>query len=119
MMSRIDHCLDKDIAQLAMSLVAYSLNLSLQDVLHTRRGSAEVAYGRQIAMYIVYIGCGLSMSRVAAAFKRDRSTVCHACHRIEDDRDDCDMDEWLDALQLALSKAACLSAKYHSVIQEK
>lgn len=100
---------DERRVRLAVGLVAYALQLSSEDIMTQRRGAADVAYGRQIAMYIVYVGFGISLARVAAAFGRDRSTVAHACHQVEDRRDDPRLDDWLDALELALQQASGLA----------
>lgn len=102
---------DERRVRLAVGLVAYALELSPGDILERRRGSAQVAYGRQIAMYAVYVGFGISLARVANAFGRDRSTVAYACHQIEDRRDDPHLDVWLDALEDALKQAAELAGE--------
>ena len=47
----------------------------------------------------------MSLHRVAVAFARDRSTVAHACHQIEDRRDDPKIDDMLDQLEAALRAA--------------
>jgi chromosomal replication initiation ATPase DnaA len=44
----------------------------------------------------------MSLARVAIAFDRDRSTVAHACHIIEDRRDDPEFDAWIESLEDAL-----------------
>ena len=62
-------------------------------------------------MYVVYVGFGISLARVAVAFDRDRSTVAYACHQIEDRRDDPDFDAWLDALENTLRQASGLAGK--------
>ena len=69
------------------------------------RGSAEVAFARQVAMYLCHVAFELSLGRVAAAFARDRSTVAHACHLIEDRREDKAFEHWIDALEVALRGA--------------
>jgi len=56
------------------------------------RTSLGVARVRQIAMYVAHVGLGLSMSEVGRGFGRDRTTVLHACHLVEDLRDDGDFD---------------------------
>lgn len=66
------------------------------------RGKAQVAYARQIAMYLMHICFGLTFSEVGHLFARDRTTVAHACQRIEDCRDDHRVDLALDALEQAL-----------------
>lgn len=106
----MDRQLDEARAQLAMGMVGYALGLPVDEMMTARRGSAGVAYGRQIAMYAVYVGFGISLARVAIAFGRDRSTVAHACHLIEDKRDDVHLDEWLDELETALRQAAGLAS---------
>lgn len=50
------------------------------------RGS--VARTRQIAMYIAHTVLDMSMAEVGRGFGRDRTTVLHAVHLIEDLRDD-------------------------------
>jgi hypothetical protein len=56
-------------------------------------------------MYLVHVTGGLSLSEVARLFDRDRTTVAHACARIEDRRDDAAFDRCLDFLQLGLAAA--------------
>lgn len=107
----VDQQTDMAHARLAASLVAHGLSQSTNAILKEGRGSADVAFARQVAMYAVYVGCGLSLARVAAAFGRDRSTVAHACHQIEDRRDDEAFDSWLDRLERVLKQAAGLSSK--------
>jgi hypothetical protein len=59
------------------------------------------AFARQIAMYLAHVGFGLSMAEVGRAFGRDRTTVVHACHLIEDRRDETRFDQMLDHLEQA------------------
>ena len=66
-----------------------------------RRPARAAAFDRQIAMYLAHVGFGLSMAEVGKAFGRDRTTVVHACHLIEDRRDDCRFDVMLDHLEQA------------------
>jgi chromosomal replication initiation ATPase DnaA len=66
------------------------------------RGRPPEAFARQVAMYLAHIGFGLSISEVARLFARDRSTVAHACARIEDRRDAAPFDRSLDLLEGAL-----------------
>ena len=39
-------------------------------------------------MYLAHVTCGLSLTEVGEVFARDRTTVAHACGRVEDLRDD-------------------------------
>ncbi len=54
-----------------------------------RRNIARV---RQIGMYVAHTSFGMVMRDVAEGFSRDRTTVMHACHLVEDMRDDADFD---------------------------
>ena len=108
-MGHMDKYKDEGHAKLAAGLVAYALQLPVEQILEGKRGSAQAAQARQIAMYVVYVGFGISLARVAYAFNRDRSTVAYACHQIEDRRDDASFDIWLDALEATLRQAAGLS----------
>ncbi|MEO0883107.1 MAG: helix-turn-helix domain-containing protein [Pseudomonadota bacterium] len=100
--------LDAAHARLAVSLVAFGLSQSSNAILKEGRGTAEAAFARQIAMYVLYVGMGLSLTRVATAFGRDRTTVSHACHQIENRRENPIFDDWLEALETSLLDAAKL-----------
>lgn len=91
--------IDKNNARLAASLVGYALEVKAEDILLPERGRRELVRARQIAMYLAHVALSMSLSRVAFAFERDRSTVAHACHRIEEMRDDASFDSWLEALE--------------------
>lgn len=56
------------------------------------RSATAIARVRQIGMYVCHVAIGMTMQEVAIGFQRDRSTVVHACHLIEDMRDDSDFD---------------------------
>lgn len=43
---------------------------------------------QQISMYVCHVVLQLTMTDIAAAFGMDRTTVGHACARVEDRRDD-------------------------------
>lgn len=96
---------DEAAARLAAGIASYGFEVPVEHILDVRRGSAEAALARQAAMYLCHVAFELSLSRVAQAFGRDRSTVAHACHRIEDRRDDPDFDDWIGALEAALREA--------------
>lgn len=92
-------------ARLACSLSGYVFNVEQSDLHASTRGAQTVSLARQVAMYITHVCFGLSLSRVANAFLRDRSTVAHACHLIEDKRDDPAFDDMLEALEEAARAA--------------
>ena len=62
----------------------------------------RVARARQMAIYLAHIGFGLNYTHLGEAFGRDRTTVRHACFRIEDARDEIRFDRALDYLEGAL-----------------
>ncbi len=95
--------IDRNKAYLAVSLVAYALEMKAEEILSPDRGPRDLVRARQIAMYLTHVGLGMSLARVASAFARDRSTVAHACHRVEEMRDDEAFDHWLDALEHGLT----------------
>ncbi|MBA3067729.1 MAG: chromosomal replication initiator DnaA [Hyphomonas sp.] len=99
---------DEDRAYLAAALVGFALGLKTQKILTGDRGSPVHARARHIAMHLAYAGLGMSLSRVAGGFGRDRSTAARACRLVEDYREDPDFDTWVDQLALGLrSVAAC------------
>lgn len=61
-----------------------------------RRPSCHV---RQISMYVCHVALQMSFSDIGAAFGRDRTTVGHACHVVEDRRDDAAFDEFVSAIE--------------------
>lgn len=61
-----------------------------------RRLSCHV---RQIAMYVCHVALRISMSDIGEAFGRDRTTVGHACHVVEDRRDDPAFDDFVSAVE--------------------
>lgn len=106
-MREIIRRLEEDVARarFVQSVVAYAFGVPQQDIEAPTRCSNEAAFARQAAMYLAHVAFELPLSRVALAFGRDRSTAAHACHRIEDFRDDRDFDRYMDALEASLRAA--------------
>ncbi len=69
-------------------LLSAFFKVPLQELRSAQRGKSNIARIRQLGMYIAHTMFGLSMAEVAYAFSRERTTVKHACHLIEDMRDD-------------------------------
>ena len=63
------------------------------------RGSPDAALARQAAMYLAHVGCGLTFTEIGRLFSRDRTTVAHACGRIEDRRESVPFDRALELLE--------------------
>jgi chromosomal replication initiation ATPase DnaA len=68
-------------------LVGGALGVGIAELRRPSRGRAPVAFARQTAMYLAHVHFGLSLERVGQHFGRDRTTVAHACKRVEDSRD--------------------------------
>ncbi|MBS0233762.1 MAG: chromosomal replication initiator DnaA [Proteobacteria bacterium] len=66
------------------------------------RGVRDIAEARQVAMYLAHVSCRMSLTEVGAMFGRDRTTVAHACLRVEYRRDNPSFDRALDILGWAL-----------------
>lgn len=54
---------------------------------------------RQISMYVCHVALRIPQNDIATAFGRDRSTVGHACHVVEDRRDDPVFDDFVSAME--------------------
>ncbi len=64
------------------NIVAKYFNITVEDLKGSRR-SADIAFPRQIAMYICRDVAQISTPKIGQAFgKRDHSTVMHACNKI-------------------------------------
>ncbi len=104
-MTEQDKRADRARAQLALQTVAYAFGVPAEEIDAPTRGVAKAALARHVAMYLTHVAFELSLSRTAEAFGRDRSTAAHACHRIEDRRDDAAFDAKLDELEACLRAA--------------
>ena len=83
-------------------LVIRSFGLDLTTLIAERRGRAQVAFARQVAIYVTHTHLGLTLTAAAQRFRRDRTTARHACHRVEDSRDDPEVDRRIEAVEVAL-----------------
>jgi hypothetical protein len=80
--------------------VARDFGLDMVALFAPTRGAPRIAFARQVAMYLAHIGFELSFETISRVFDRDRTTVSHACHVVEDGRDDIWLDCRLEALEL-------------------
>lgn len=83
-------------------VVASEMGIEEQLLCCRRRARAEVAFARQVAMYLTHVVFGVSYNEVATAFRRERSTVAHACAVVEDARDDLSFDGFMERLERQL-----------------
>jgi chromosomal replication initiation ATPase DnaA len=94
---------DED-ATRVIELVAAARRVPGRLILSRSRGMACVASARQIAMYLMHVVLGRDYAAVGNYFDRDRTTVSHACARVEDRRDDPAFDAELARLESALAE---------------
>ena len=88
------------ICQWVAFCVARDFGLDMAELFAPTRGASRAALARQIAMYLAHTGFALDFETIGEVFERDRSTVSHACHVVEDGRDDIWLDCRLEALEL-------------------
>jgi chromosomal replication initiation ATPase DnaA len=85
--------------------VAEVMGVRLTQLCSEMRGDAKVAFARQTAMYLCHLVFALRASDIATAFGRDRSTAAHAIARIEEARENPEVDRRLYWLEAALRRA--------------
>ncbi|MGB7433676.1 MAG: helix-turn-helix domain-containing protein, partial [Ahrensia sp.] len=76
----------------AIDLLSVLFGVEACELRSPTRARKNAARVRQVGMYALNVGLGMKMGDIALGFSRDRSTVIHACHLIEDMRDDPDFD---------------------------
>lgn len=86
------------------ALVATALGTGIRAIRAGERGNAAEALARQTAMYMAHVSLGLSLSQVGANFGRDRTTVAHACQRVEDRREDPAFERTIACLESAFER---------------
>jgi chromosomal replication initiation ATPase DnaA len=86
--------------------VAAAFGVSREDLMARTRREAPIAFARQVAMYLAHVGYSLTFTQIGELFRRDRTTVAHACSLVEDMRDDAALDFTLNALEAAIRASA-------------
>lgn len=94
-----------------MDIAAALFAVSGRELRDSSRANNNVARVRQVAMYVTHVTFGITMKDVGIGFGRDRTTVMHACHTIEDLRDDDEFDRII-ALAERVAAAALASRTY-------
>ena len=93
---------DDSACRFVEALVTLVFQVDIAELRRRSRGRAPVALARQTAMYLAHVHLGWSLERAGQAFGRDRTTVVHACRRIEDRRDKPGFERALIQLETAL-----------------
>lgn len=88
--------------ELVTEVVCSVFSLTRAQIISKNRGKANIAFARQVAMYLANISLGLSFTEIGVEFGRDRTTVAHACQLIEDKREDSLFDWSIDLMERSL-----------------
>ncbi len=86
-------------ASILVRIIAHAHGVSVIELFYHSRSRAPIATTRQIAMYMMHVIVGRNLTEVGRFFGRDRTTVSHACSRIEDMRDDLKFDCEIEKLE--------------------
>jgi len=86
--------------------VLRAFDLPVRSLRSRQRGRAEIAFARQVAIYLLHVHIGLTLTDAARLFGRDRTTAAHACRIVEDKRDDRSVDLKVEAIEQSLSRWA-------------
>lgn len=87
---------------LVVELVSSFFEVSVENLRGRTRGAAPICQARQICMYLLHTSLSISYPEIGELFRRDRTTISHACMIVEDLRDDCDIDQNLTRLESIL-----------------
>ncbi|MDG2530013.1 helix-turn-helix domain-containing protein [Caulobacter endophyticus] len=96
---------DRLAAAFVTHAVALATGVAPVDITSDKRTHKSAARARQIAIYLAHVIFHWPLTRVAFAFGRDRTTCAHACHRIEDLREDRVFDARMAALEACVRQA--------------
>ncbi len=95
-----------------IDIAAALFNVSGRELRQGGRTNLGVARVRQIAMYVCHVALRLKMVDIGRGFGRDRTTVMHACHLVEDLRDDEDFDRVVAVTERVAIAALCRREEY-------
>ena len=94
-----------ELCESMIDVVAALFNVSGKELRKPGRSTLGVSRVRQIAMYVAHVTLQLNMTDIGRGFGRDRTTVVHACHLVEDLRDDEDFDRMVAVTERVASAA--------------
>lgn len=89
-------------ASLVLSFVHMAHGVRPSYLLGPSRGSRRLSEARQVFQYLSHVCFSQTYSELALTSRRDRTSVAHACHKIEDMRDDPNIDRALYFAETAL-----------------
>jgi chromosomal replication initiation ATPase DnaA len=93
-------------AGMSQIIVSHAYGIALAEMRAPGRGARKAAHARQVAMYLSHVVFAMSGDDVAQAFGRERSTAYHAFRRVEELRENPELDRTLGWLEEMLRSAA-------------
>ncbi|MBP0615646.1 helix-turn-helix domain-containing protein [Jiella mangrovi] len=92
--------------RLAQEIAAVGFDVPVAEIRRPSRAENRACDARHVAMYLANTTFGISLSRIALAFGRDRTSIAYAVRRVEEWRDDEAFEQSLQRLE-GLATAAC------------
>ncbi len=92
--------------RLAQEIAGLGFDVPVSEIRRPSRAASRSCDARHVAMYLAHTTFQISLTRMALAFGRERTSIAHAVRRIEDWRDDEAFDRMLERLE-GLAVAAC------------
>lgn len=92
----------QSVATAALEVLSSAFNVSVSKMMMATRQKASISMARQIAMYLCHVVGQLSLREIAVQFDREPSTISHACHVVEDRRDNPVFDRQIALLEEAM-----------------
>lgn len=108
--------LDPALREALEGAMAHVFGVAEGDLFRSSRGKARVALARQTAMYLAHVSCRLTLTDVGLVFRRDRTTVAHACSVVEDRRDDPVFDRALELLEWIVPTLVAPERRFEEVL---
>jgi chromosomal replication initiation ATPase DnaA len=84
------------------ALVASAFRIPRVELKGAARGPANVAFARQVGMYLLHTSLNMSLSAAGRFYGRDRTTAAHACRVVEDRREMRCVDTLVDCLERSI-----------------
>ncbi len=85
------------------AVLACAFGVSRRALMQARREDPRAVFARQVGLYLLHVVFSLPMQTVGQICGKDRTTVAHACRRVEDCREDAAFDAFMHDLELAVS----------------
>ncbi|MGC6476549.1 MAG: helix-turn-helix domain-containing protein [Parvibaculales bacterium] len=93
-------------AQLVVGNIGLAYRVPVLAIMGAKKGRQKVSEARQISQYLCHIIFSQTLSNIGIIFKRDRTSVSHACQRVEFLRDEAAHDLAIDYLELGVKSLA-------------